>query len=176
MEDLFKPYVELLSRWNEAINLAKPGGGDERHFGDSLALLPYVDEDAMDVGSGAGFPGMVLAIAGAPVRALVESDGRKCVFLEEVRRLYGLDVEIINDRVENLQRKMPIITGRAFAPLERFFSLTRGVADGSTKYVLLKGERVKDEIKEARKSFRFEYDIKKKPGGVILIAAEVEAI
>ena len=176
MDDLFKPYMEVLARWNKAINLAKLECANSRHFDDSLALLPYIDADTMDVGSGAGFPGMVLAIAGAKIETLVESDSRKCMFLEEVKRLYGLDIEIINDRVENLMRRMPIITGRAFAPLTRFFSLTRGVADISTKYVLLKGDKVEDEIAQAQKSFRFEYEIIKKPGGVILIAAEVEPL
>jgi len=176
MDNLFKPYVEVLERWNKAINLAKLGRTDVRHFDDSLALLPYIDSDTMDVGSGAGFPGMVLAIAGAPVKVLVEADSRKCMFLEEVRRIYNPDVEIINERVEGLTRKMPIITGRAFAPLDRFFGLTRGVTDTASKYVLLKGDKVEDEIKEAKKFFRFEYDIVKKPGGVILIAGGVEPI
>ena len=176
MDDLFKPYIEVLSRWNKAINLAQLKGAGPRHFEDSLTLLPYIDAPAMDIGSGAGFPGMVLAIAGAPVKVLVESDKRKCVFLNEVKRLYSVDVEILNDRVEDLDRPMPIITGRAFAPLARFFSLTRGVADVTTKYVLLKGERIETEIAEAEKHFRFEYEVIDKPEGCIFIAAEVEAI
>lgn len=196
---IFGKYIELLGKWREKINLVGPGTMDEaweRHFEDSLSLYEFVagyggsggkDAEAgnnaaspsggiFDIGSGAGFPGMVLAVSGIGGITLVEVDGRKCEFLNEVRRAYGCGVGIINERVEKLHIGDGIvpnggagcITGRAFAPLDRFLGLCGGLIGPKSAMYLLKGEQVGDEIENARKDWDFEYSLHNKKGGYIL--------
>jgi 16S rRNA (guanine527-N7)-methyltransferase len=172
-------YMETLRRWNARINLVAKGslaGMRARHFEDSLALLPFLSgaSNIFDIGSGAGFPGMVLAIAGADVRALVESDSQKCAFLEEIKRGYGLSLEIINDRVENLDRKAGVITGRAFAPLARFIKTCRNIMAPKTKMILLKGQSAKDEIREASRDWSFRHALYPKSGGFVLEITDIK--
>jgi 16S rRNA (guanine527-N7)-methyltransferase len=166
-------YMEALRKWNGKINLVSKDSLDdmrERHFEDSLALLPFLSEakNIFDVGSGAGFPGMALAIAGADVAAAVESDARKCAFLNEIKRLYSLKTEIINDRVENIGLKAGAITGRAFAPLEKFLGLCRGITTPDTKMILLKGHGAEDEIKRAKNNWSFRHALYPKKDGFVL--------
>jgi len=189
---IFNKYIDALRIWNERINLVAPGTMEEaweRHFEDSLSLIPFLGEYGFrtgsgwiaDVGSGAGFPGMVLAIAGADVRICVESDSRKCAFLNEVKRIYGLDrLKIANERVEDMQipdsdkgpiyEGVPIITGRAFAPLDRFIKMCRGIIGSNTKMILLKGADAQIEIDKALQQYDFEFAIyPKKIGNIIII-------
>ncbi|MDR1009222.1 MAG: 16S rRNA (guanine(527)-N(7))-methyltransferase RsmG [Rickettsiales bacterium] len=179
----FSLYIKLLAKWARVLNLVAEGEDlKQRHFADSMALMPYLGggdscadvggngrEEITDVGSGAGFPGMVLAIAGLPVVRLVEADSRKYAFLEEVKRAYGLDVEIVNARVESITGfAASVITARAFAPLGRLFELCGGICLPGTRFVLLKGVGVEAEIAEASARWRFEHSIHKKPGGFVL--------
>jgi 16S rRNA (guanine527-N7)-methyltransferase len=166
-------YMEALERWNAKINLVAKGSISkmrERHFEDSLALLPFAKEykNIFDIGSGAGFPGMVLAIAGADVAALVESDAQKCAFLEEIKRRYGLGVKIINNRVEKLEGKAGTITGRAFAPLGKFLTLCRKIIGPETKMLLLKGRSANEEIRDALADWTFQYSLHPKKEGFVL--------
>jgi 16S rRNA (guanine527-N7)-methyltransferase len=121
-----------------------------------------------DIGSGAGFPGMALSIAGAKNMTLVESDARKCAFLEEAKRVCNSDAAIINDRVENLDATADIIIGRAFAPLDKFLHLCRKMIYGRTTMYLLKGNNIKEEIAAAKKNWNFDYILYEKPGGFIV--------
>jgi 16S rRNA (guanine527-N7)-methyltransferase len=135
------------------------------------------DGKILDIGSGAGFPGMVLAIAGIKNISLVEADGRKCAFLDEVRRAYGADVEILNLRAEDIKAgDISVITGRAFAPLEKFLHLCRGIISDSTAMYLLKGESVKTEIEVARKKWSFDSKSIPKPGGFVLEMKNIKPI
>ena len=115
-------YDALLRRWQKAINLVSADSLTDawrRHFWDSAQLLPLIPagtRSLLDVGSGAGFPGLVLAILGVEGVTLVESDGRKCAFLREVARETGTRVTILADRLERLADRIQppdIITARA---------------------------------------------------------------
>ena len=116
-------YVDLLERWNAAYNLTAvrdPAEMVTRHLVDSLAILPYVSGATLaDLGSGAGLPGIPLAIA-VPAREtlLVDSNGKKARFLREaVRRLDLEHVRVAESRVEDVAGSFECITARAFASL-----------------------------------------------------------
>src|SRR5690606_34129867 len=125
-------YADCLQRWAPAINLiARSTLPDlwRRHFLDSLQLLPLIRAEAganpriVDLGSGAGFPGMVLAIAGAGEVHLVEADAKKATFLREVARRTGASVTLHNCRIEALAPlAAEVATARALAPAERLLS------------------------------------------------------
>ena len=181
MEDatrqIFAKYAALLEARNASINLVSRRSGLhdmwKRHFEDSLSLLPYVRVPAADVGSGAGFPALVLAIMGAPVVACVVEDKRKAEFLREIVALYDLKIEVLQARVQDVRREFPLIIGRAFAPLGKFLELTSGMRGAGTRYALLKGARVTEEIAAAEKSWRFDYELHEKTGGYVLTLSGV---
>ncbi|MSO73960.1 MAG: 16S rRNA (guanine(527)-N(7))-methyltransferase RsmG [Alphaproteobacteria bacterium] len=163
----FDAYEALLRRWQNAINLIGEATLNDlwrRHFLDSGQLLRHLPQsyDALyDIGSGAGFPGLVLAILGAPAVHLVESNQRKCAFLQEAARLTAAPVVIISQRVETL--KPPslgwparrTIVARAFAPLDVVLESVRGLIDSRTHCVMLKGVRAEAELEAARAHWRF---------------------
>ena len=136
----------------------------ERHIDDSAELAKFIapDTTVIDLGSGAGFPAVVLAILGWRVFA-IESIKKKCDFLNAVKTAIGLEnLTIINDRAENIIKnsalsiKNSIFTARAFAPLIRILDWTAGA---KIPYVLLKGENVMTEIAEAKKKYKFDYKL-----------------
>ena len=171
-------YVELLTKWQKRINLVAPKSLPEvwtRHILDSAQLLPLmknVPGPVLDLGSGAGFPGLVLSILGREDITLVEADSRKCAFLREVSRETSAPVEIQTCRIESLSPiRAGIITARALAPVEKLLELASRHADLSTHYLFLKGERADEELTTAKK--RWKMDISKAPSmsdkrGVIL--------
>ena len=101
-------YVDLLLKWNSKINLISKNTVDEvwiRHILDSAQIIKYIEDKSyrvLDVGSGAGLPGIILSILGVENITLVDSDQRKCSFLLEAARLLNLKLKVINDRVENI--------------------------------------------------------------------------
>ena len=125
--DKFQAYLTLLEKWQRQINLVANSTLAEawqRHILDSgqlAALYPPQTTRVMDVGSGAGFPGLVLAIMGGVTVDLVESDQRKAVFLSTVIRELGLPAKVHNQRIETLPRLFPdVITARALAPVPKY--------------------------------------------------------
>ncbi len=102
-------YAELLEKWNRRINLVGRGTIDDlwrRHMLDSAQLLPLIPDSAeslVDLGSGAGFPGLVLAICGVENVHLIESDRKKSAFLREVARETAAPVTIHNKRIEEIE-------------------------------------------------------------------------
>src|SRR5260221_2069883 len=115
-------YVATLLRWQPTINLVSRGTLDDlwrRHLLDSAQLLPHMPDcgPIVDLGSGAGFPGLVLAILGAPDVHLVESDSRKAAFLREAARAAGAAVTVHNAPIETVSVPAAAITARALAPL-----------------------------------------------------------
>jgi 16S rRNA (guanine527-N7)-methyltransferase len=156
-EEKYALYETLLKDWNGRMNLVAPSTLSDvrgRHIDDSAQLAAHIPPgaDILDLGSGAGFPAVVLAILGYKVTA-VESVGKKCRFLEELKSKLNLpNLTVINDRVENVIKtlrpeKNRIITARAFAPLTRILDLTRKL---DARHVLLKGRSAPDEIAAAR--------------------------
>jgi 16S rRNA (guanine527-N7)-methyltransferase len=164
-------YEALLKRWQSAVNLVAPstlGMVWHRHFADSaqlVALVPPQARNFADLGSGAGFPGLVLAIMLAerrPMRAwLIESDQRKAAFLKEVARQTGVAVDIVSTRIESQETQARIgqadvVTARALAALGRLLALAAPLMGPQSVGLFLKGRDAASEIEEARAGWRFD--------------------
>lgn len=155
-------YHDLLVKWQKAINIVSPKTLDEiwsRHFADSAQLAERIPQNAKvaDLGSGGGFPGLVLAIMRPDLEMhLVESDLRKSEFLKNVSRETKSGARVHNDRAENVLESIGpgIITARAFAPLVEILEMTKSVP--GAPLLLLKGKMALEEVEEARKKFNFE--------------------
>ena len=146
-------YVDLLLKWQRAINLIGPKTTQDiwsRHILDSgqlMAHLPETSGPVVDLGSGAGLPGMVLAIMGLPHVSLIEADARKCVFLHEAARHTETRVEIVNSRIEAAKiDPATVVLARAVAPLSRLLDLAQSVSKLNTVYFFLKGKNFKNEL------------------------------
>ncbi|MBM3534196.1 MAG: 16S rRNA (guanine(527)-N(7))-methyltransferase RsmG [Alphaproteobacteria bacterium] len=157
--DRFRLYAALLTRWQRAVNLiGKSTAADiwERHFLDSAQLHPHLAEapGLVDFGSGAGFPGAVLATLGAKDVHLVESDSRKCAFLRELDRQLGLGMTIHESRIDHLTPwKAQSLTARALAPLPQLLDMAEEFLSPDTICLFLKGETVDRELTEAEKGW-----------------------
>src|SRR5690348_2432233 len=145
-------YVELLARWNAAYNLTavrEPGEMVTRHLLDSLAVAKLVRGDSLaDLGTGAGLPGIPLAIL-APERqhTLIDSNGKKVRFLREaVRALALTNVRVEQSRVEEARGQYDCITARAFATLGDMLRLGGHLLAPDGVWIALKGQLSKDEI------------------------------
>lgn len=159
--DRLSQYADLVVKWQPRINIVGASTAEDvwgRHLQDSAQLWPYVQDIAttgkiVDFGSGAGFPGIVLAILGANNVTLMESNTKKTVFLMEAARVCGVldKTEIARERIEAAApRQADVITARAFAPLPKLLELgQRHLKDGG-HYVLLKGRAFEDELADAR--------------------------
>jgi 16S rRNA (guanine527-N7)-methyltransferase len=145
-------YVDLLLRWNAAYNLTAvrdPAEMVTRHLLDSLAIMPHVGGTTLaDLGSGAGLPGIPLAIA-APEREilLVDSNGKKARFLREaVRRLALAHTRVAESRVENVEGMFECITARAFASLTEMLAWGGHLLAPGGRWLALKGRYPQDEL------------------------------
>ncbi|HET6928632.1 MAG TPA: 16S rRNA (guanine(527)-N(7))-methyltransferase RsmG [Hyphomicrobiaceae bacterium] len=162
-------YEALLRQWQKAVNLVAPSTLDavwHRHFADSaqiVRLAPAGARSWVDLGSGAGFPGLVVAILLAETGAritLIESDSRKCAFLREVARKTGITVDILSTRIEQAttQAKVEppeVVSARALAPLDRLLGLAAPLFTPSTVGVFLKGRDAALEVETAAKAWTF---------------------
>ena len=155
-------YVELLQRWNAAYNLTAvrdPAEMVTRHLLDSLAILPRVHGATLaDLGSGAGLPGIPLAIA-APEREilLVDSNGKKARFLREAVRKLGLThTRVAESRVENVEGTFECITARAFASLGEMLARGGHLLATDGRWLALKGRYPQDELAALPEGFRVE--------------------
>jgi 16S rRNA (guanine527-N7)-methyltransferase len=166
-QDKLKIYEDLLFHWQKAINLVgKESLHDayNRHFLDSLQIAPLLIKQKStlaDMGSGAGFPGLVLAIACPWLDVhLIESDSRKVQFLRTVSRETVTPVQIHENRIESVipQISPNMVTARALAPLDVLFkySLPWAVKNLEFKAYFLKGKGAEEEIKLTRKDYDFE--------------------
>ena len=173
-------YCDLLRRWQRAVNLVGPTTLPDvwrRHFWDSAQLLPLLPPrpgPLLDVGSGAGFPGMVLAILGVETVTLVESDMRKGQFLREVARQTETPVTIYVDRLEKIRDYVTppnFITARAVAPLPSLLDMVKLYIMPNTVCFFHKGRKVDAELAAARAAWRFmarKIPSATDPSGVIL--------
>ena len=146
-------YVGLVETWQPRVNLVSPASFADiwmRHIWDSAQLVPHLPCGAprvVDVGSGAGFPGLVLAILTDAECHLVESDQKKAIFLSTVIRECGLTAIVHNHRVESLPcLEAAIITARALAPLDRLLPLLATQLRSGTRCLFLKGAQAKAEL------------------------------
>ena len=151
-------YAALLIRWSARINLVGRNTLVDlwrRHILDSAqlqAVFPDSARSVIDLGSGAGLPGLVLAILGAPGVELVEADSRKAAFLREAARIAEADVTIRSCRIQAVPpHPVDVVTARACAPLDRLLGLAEPFLGPGSECLFLKGERVEDELTLARK-------------------------
>src|SRR6185312_10480453 len=182
-----KVYASMLDDWNARHNLVSQASMSElwrRHFWDSAQLLDYIPPDArslVDLGSGAGFPGLVLAelLRERPgFRAvLYEATGKKSRFLQEVAKRLELPVEVRGLRIEDAKPEaFELITARACAPLAKLLAYAQRFWGANTSGLCLKGQNVEVELTAARKSWRMElksHSSKSAPSGVVLEVREL---
>ena len=154
-------YKDLLFKWQKSINLVSNSSLNDfwnRHVLDSYQLIPYVHGNkVLDVGSGGGFPGMVLALSGNFDVTCVDSDSRKMIFLGEVARLTQTKVTLVTNRVERMTEcEFDTVCARGFADLKTLLSIMMSKG----RYgVFLKGEKIHREISEAEKEYDFSYNL-----------------
>ena len=163
-------YLDLLDRWRERINLIGPGEGRHlwrRHVLDSLQLVEQIsseDKSVADLGSGAGFPGLILACAlaerpGASV-TLVEKSPRKSEFLRAAGKELGLPVSVLTIRLEDAPGALfDVVTARALAPLPKLLGFAASWLKPSGKALLMKGRDTATELAEAREAWTFDLSI-----------------
>ena len=176
-------YAELLTRWSARINLI---GRDtiadlwRRHILDSAQLRAFVPDRArnmIDLGSGAGLPGLVLAILGVPGVELLEADSRKCAFLREAARITEALVTLRPCRIEAVSpHPVDFVTARACAPLDRLLGLAEPFLAPDSECLFLKGERVGEELTLARKRWTMTpslHQSRSDPRGVVLRLQQV---
>jgi 16S rRNA (guanine527-N7)-methyltransferase len=159
---------EMLADWSGRMNLVGPSGLADfwsRHAWDSAQLLKAMPAARTwaDLGSGAGFPGLVLAILlkGAPGAHvdLVESLGKRCRFLEAVVDALSLPAQVRQARAEDLALTVDVVTARAVAPLATLLGFAAPTLRRGAVGLFLKGRSAESEIAEARKTWRFKLDV-----------------
>ena len=155
--DRLTAYADLLAAWNRRVNLVGRSTLADlwrRHMLDSAQLLPLIPKSAqtlVDFGSGAGFPGLVLAILGAPDVHLVESNARKCAFLREAARAADASVTVHNRRIESGSTvPADVVTARALAPLSVLVTYAKPYLRPNSICLFLKGAEVDRELTEIR--------------------------
>ena len=178
-------YAGLLVKWQKAINLVSPTTLPDlwrRHILDSgqLARLAPLDGLWLDLGAGAGLPGLVLAIMGAREVRLIESDARKCAFLREAARITAAPAEVINARIEAVPPfRADVVTGRALAPLAKLLGFAAPFLGPGSVALFPKGQDVEGELTEAHRVWRMKVDRQPSstdPRATILRLTEVEHV
>jgi 16S rRNA (guanine527-N7)-methyltransferase len=183
-------YEALIRRWQPTINLVGSASLDElwrRHFLDSAQLRPLLPRDhgrIYDLGSGAGLPGLVLALLGAHGVELIESNRRKAAFLREAARTFGVEVAVHACRIEDLPPPSPdvappVLVSRALAPLDRLLATSRNLVIPGATILALKGEGVEAELAAARRHWRFTLETVPSlsdPRGCVVILRELDHV
>ncbi len=164
-------YESLLKKWNNKINLVSKKSLSEvwnRHFLDSAQLISHCNPENrfwLDFGSGAGFPGVVLAVVlrdkGIKTDiVLVEKNKTKALFLEELKRRLGLSFEVICENIKEIKPlKADIISARAFSSLENLLLVSNYHGKKNSVSLFLKGKNIREELDKTFKMWFFQYDI-----------------
>jgi 16S rRNA (guanine527-N7)-methyltransferase len=176
-------YAALLIQWATRINLV---GRDtlpdlwRRHILDSAQLRPLIPDSArslIDLGSGAGFPGLVLAILGVPGVELVEADSRRCAFLREAARITEAEVALRACRIQAVPpHSVDVVTARACAPLDRLLDFAEPFLAPETLCLFPKGERFEEELTLVREGWTMSASVERSLSdrrGVILRLQQV---
>lgn len=178
-------YAEVLAKWQRKVNLIGPATLPtlwDRHLLDCAQLrrfVPPTARDLVDMGSGAGLPGLVLAILGVPGVILIEADKRKAAFLREAARVTGVAVEVRAERLETTAKTaVDVVTARALAPLAQLLAWADGFVGPSTTCLFAKGADADRELTEAARDWRM--NVARHPSlthadGVVLELTDVRA-
>jgi 16S rRNA (guanine527-N7)-methyltransferase len=150
-------YISLLLKWNKKINLI--GSSTEsniiqRHIYDCEKILPYLgdkNQAIIDIGSGAGLPGIVIALAGYKNVHLVESDHRKCAFLRFVNAELDLKLTVHSERIEHIDIQGDVFVSRACASLKQLYEWAYPLSHKKTQYAFLKSDQIKKELEDLQK-------------------------
>lgn len=167
-------FAEELRRWQRVKNLVSPASLDRiwtRHIADSLQLLEHAPAGAarwVDLGSGAGFPGLPIAIRAAEERpglrvTLIESNGRKCAFLNAAIRATGAAAQVVQSRAETVLPRLAgsaeVVTARALAPLATLLGWAAPLLTTGAVGLFPKGREVERELTEAAACWRFDAEL-----------------
>ncbi|MBK0326035.1 16S rRNA (guanine(527)-N(7))-methyltransferase RsmG [Rhodobacteraceae bacterium F11138] len=162
-----KIFESLVEKWNPKINLVSRRSLNDlwnRHILDSIQVFKVAERsgDWVDIGSGGGFPGLVVAILAkekAPDQrvTLIESDQRKCVFLRTVARETGVLCRVLSERIEQVEpQKASVLSARALADLSSLLEFAERHLDKTGTALFPKGATWKKEVEDARKSWHFD--------------------
>ncbi|NBX03181.1 MAG: 16S rRNA (guanine(527)-N(7))-methyltransferase RsmG [Alphaproteobacteria bacterium] len=172
-------YHDLLVKWQAKVNLVSPEtlkNAWQRHFLDSLQLIKLLPKNLsgsiFDLGSGAGFPGLVISIVTGREVNLIESDMKKCIFMKEAARITGARVRVHTCRIEDYSaEKASVITSRALADLSLLLSLSQKIVSRETICLFPKGKNYAMELDQAKREWSFDCIVHPSitdPSGVIL--------
>jgi 16S rRNA (guanine527-N7)-methyltransferase len=178
-ESNFIKFEEHLIKWNKSLQLVQSDTLNDfqnRHINDSLQIFPFINgKRIVDIGSGAGFPGFILAMHDTSLNiTLVDSSRKKHEFHKEIiHQLKLLNVTTICDRIENLDMSFDTVTSRALANLNFLLELSQFVSCETTRFVFLKGAQWNEEIIDAKKNWEFDVTVKNsltsKEGKVLIL-------
>ncbi len=180
-----KAFQEILMRWNSRINLVAARDTAQvwdRHVLDSLQLHSLLSsrETIIDLGSGGGFPGLILAICGSEDVTLVESDSRKCSFLREAARAAETTVRIVNARIEDVRlAPADVVTARALAALPQLLDWAEPLLLPHGRCLFLKGRKADEELTAARSRWHMmitRTPSRTDPDGVILGLSQIKRV
>jgi len=189
--DRLRLLVSLLEKWNPKINLVSKSTISDvwnRHILDSSQIFHLAAQDSrswVDIGSGGGFPGLVIAILAAENErsnsiTLIESDQRKCAFLRTVLRETGVSAEVLSERIEQAEpQNADVLTARALADLPKLLAFAARHLNEDGFALFPKGVTWEKEIAAAQKLWSFEYDVtnsKTEPNSVILKVGKIHHV
>lgn len=162
-ENLLEQYIFFLLKYNSHTNLVGKStllNPWKTHILDSIQIMPLIDNkhlSILDMGTGAGFPGNILSIAGCKDVTLIDSNQKKINFLKDVKNIINLRTNLVLGRIENLNnRKFDIITSRALAKLTKLLSYSHKLIKKNTLLIFLKGKTANEEIEDAKKNWNFD--------------------
>ncbi len=163
-------YEEMLIKWNKSLNLIAESTVKNiwiRHFLDSFQVIDFVDENQktlVDLGSGAGFPGLVLSIAAKekkiPLKIkLIEKSKRKTIFLKEIITKLKLNADVVNENVEDKKFHFAddAFVARAFKPIPKIFELIHNKAENFKKIIIFLGKNGQEGLLQASKNWHIKY-------------------
>ena len=185
-EAAFQDYLNKLRDFNSHTNIVGKStliNPWTSHILDSIQILPFIQNkkfSILDMGTGAGLPGIVLCISGCKHVTLVDSNSKKINFLNLIKKEMNLSAKIVLKRIENLNNvKFDIITSRALASLNKLLSYSQKFMKKNTLLIFLKGKTVNEELKEAQKKWIFQFQKYKSISdsrGTILIIKNLKKI
>ena len=164
--DLLERYSQIILKQAKLFNLISKNTIDQiwqRHILDSYQLINHIKKEDIvtDIGSGAGFPGIVLTILGVKNLTMIDSLNKKVKFINETLNQLSFPSKATHTRIEDLNLTTDILTARALKPLKEIFTLIHHNIIVNKKILLLKGSKTYEEISDAQKDWEFEYKLHK---------------